>query len=399
MPNPTDTKSGRPPGREGMSGNRETGAQPRTAADENEEYRKKIGLLCKVGGKVSSAPELSKLLQQILRMSQKTLRVSASSVLLLDKNKQELYFKVAEGKVEKVLRTVRISIDSGIAGWVVRNAKPLISNDVINDARFNKGIDKITGFVTKSVLAVPMISGQEVIGVIEVLNKTDNTIFNRQDLEVLTTVASLSAVAINNTKLHHDVVDAYKSTANALSAAIDAKDPYTRGHSQRVMEYTLLAATSFSFPPEELRAIEFGSLLHDVGKIGIDSRILRKADDLNRLEWLEMRMHPVIGANIIGVAPYLEKVRELVLHHHEKYDGTGYPEGLKGDDIPIGSRLIAVADAFDTITTSRSYRSSVSVDEALDELDRLNGIQFCPVAVKAFVSAFSKQREMLAYHL
>jgi len=382
-----------------MSGNRETGAQPRTAADENEEYRKKIGLLCKVGGKVSSAPELSKLLQQILRMSQKTLRVSASSVLLLDKNKQELYFKVAEGKVEKVLRTVRISIDSGIAGWVVRNAKPLISNDVINDARFNKGIDKITGFVTKSVLAVPMISGQEVIGVIEVLNKTDNTIFNRQDLEVLTTVASLSAVAINNTKLHQDVVDAYKSTANALSAAIDAKDPYTRGHSQRVMEYTLLAATSFSFPPEELRAIEFGSLLHDVGKIGIDSRILRKADDLNRLEWLEMRMHPVIGANIIGVAPYLEKVRELVLHHHEKYDGTGYPEGLKGDDIPIGSRLIAVADAFDTITTSRSYRSSVSVDEALDELDRLNGIQFCPVAVKAFVSAFSKQREMLAYHL
>ena len=399
MPNLTDIKSGKPSRREGVSGNREAGTQSKKAVDENEEYRKRIGLLCKVGGKVSSPSELSKLLQQILRMSQKTLRVSASSVLLLDKNKQELYFKVAEGKVEKVLKTVRISIDSGIAGWVARNAKPLICNDVINDARFNQRIDNITGFATKTVLAVPMVAGREVIGVIEVLNKTDSTGFNRGDLELLTVVASLAAVAINNTKLHQDVLDAYKSTANALSAAIDAKDPYTRGHSQRVMEYTLLAADTFSFSPEELRAVEFGSLLHDVGKIGIDSRILRKADNLTRLEWLEMRMHPVIGANIIGVAPYLEKVRELVLHHHEKYDGTGYPDGLKGNDIPTGARLIAVADAFDTITTNRSYRASLGVDEALNELNRLTSVQFCPVAVKAFASTFSKQREMLAYHL
>ena len=112
MPNLTDIKSGKPSHREGVSGNREAGTQSKNAVDENEEYRKRIGLLCKVGGKVSSPSELSKLLQQILRMSQKTLRVSASSVLLLDKNKQELYFKVAEGKVEKVLKTVRISIDS-----------------------------------------------------------------------------------------------------------------------------------------------------------------------------------------------------------------------------------------------------------------------------------------------
>ena len=368
-------------------------------ADKNEEYRKKIGLLCKVGKKVGTDTELNKLLYQILKMSQKTLQVSASSLILVDKSKNEMYFKLAEGEAGKALRTITLSIDSGIAGWVVQNAKPVITNDVTSDPRFSDKMDKITGFVTKSLLAVPIVSEGEVIGVIEVLNKTDDTKFSKQDLEVLAAVASMSAVAINTARLHKGVLAAYKGTANALAAAIDAKDPYTRGHSQRVMEYTLLAASSLNFSPEELRSLEFASLLHDVGKIGIDTGILRKQGSLTNLEWLHMRMHTSIGANIIGVSPYMQKAREIVLRHHEKYDGSGYPDGLKGDKIPIGSRLIAVADAFDTMTTNRSYHSSMSIDEALNELTSLSGTQFCPVAAKAFVANFSKQREMLSYNM
>ena len=368
-------------------------------ASGSEAYRKKIGLLCRVGEKVNKGTELPKLLYQILRMSQKTLQVSASSILLLDKDSNELYFKASERQAGKILKPVRFSIDSGIAGWVARNAKPVLSNDVFADPRFNKDIDKLTGFVTKSVLAVPIGSGSEVIGVIEVLNKNDGTKFNKQDLDVLMAVASMATVAINNSKLHQDVLDAYRSTTNALAAAIDAKDPYTCGHSQRVMEYTLLAASSFRFSPEELLAIEFASLLHDVGKIGIDTTILRKADHLSNSEWQMMRKHPLIGANIIGAAPYMQRVRDLVLRHHETYDGRGYPDGLKGREIPLGSRLIAVTDAFDTMTTNRSYRSPVTINVALNEITRQAGTQFCPLAVKAFTTNFLKYREMLAYKM
>ena len=399
MPNLPDTVSNTLVRDENMVRSGANSISPGTTTDQSEEYRKQIGLLCKVGKRVNTNVELKRLLHRILRMSQKALQVSASSLLLIDKTKNDLYFEVAEGEARKVLKPVRLSIDSGIVGWVARNAKPVVSNNVASDPRFNKEIDKITSFVTKSVLAVPMTSGDEVIGVIEVLNKKDGTRFNKQDLEVLMAVAAMSAVAISNSRLHQDVLEAYKGTANALAAAIDAKDPYTRGHSQRVMEYALLAATSLNLPAEELKAIEFGGLLHDVGKIGIDTKTLRKAGSLTNLEWLHMRQHPSIGAYIIGVSPYMQKVRELVLHHHERYDGKGYPEGLKGTEIPIGARLIAIADAFDTMTTNRSYRNSMSVDKSLGELNKLANTQFCPVAIKAFTSSFLSHREMLAYKI
>ena len=363
---------------------------------ETEEYKKRLDLLCKVGKKVGSVSEVAKLLDEILRMTQQTMRASASSMLLIDREKRELYFRVTGGRAGNVLSQIRLSIDSGIAGWVARHGKPSITNDVTSDPRFNSEIDKATGFVTRSVLAVPLVSGRKVVGVLEVLNKVDGSGFNEQDLEVLTALASTAAIAINNAKLHQAVLDGYKSTVEALAAAIDAKDPYTRGHSQRVMEYALMGATFLSFSPEELQAVEFGGLLHDVGKIGIDDSILRKSGGLTHEEWLVMHNHSLIGANIIGEVPFLEMARDIVLHHHERYDGGGYPGGLKGEDIPIGARLMAVADAFDTMTTDRSYRAARSIERALSELGQRVGAQFCPVAVEAFVSGFKKHQEMLA---
>jgi len=369
--------------------------EARESVIETEEYERRLDLLYKVGKKVGAVSEVSKLLDQILRMTQQTLRASASSVLLVDQDKRELYFRVTEGRAGKALRQVRLSLDSGIAGWVARHGKPSITNDVTRDTRFNKEIDEATGFVTRSILAVPLVSERKVVGVLEVLNKVDGSGFNVNDLAVLMALASTAAIAISNARLHQAVLDGYKSTVKALAAAIDAKDPYTRGHSQRVMEYALLGATSLSFSPQELQAIEFGGLLHDVGKIGIDDSILRKSDGLTHGEWSVMHNHPLIGASIIGEVPFLETARDVVLHHHERYDGNGYPEGLKGEDIPIGARLLAVADAFDTMTTDRSYRPARSMDGALSALAKGAGTQFCPVAVKAFVSGFKKHQEVL----
>ena len=362
-----------------------------TTVAETEQYRERLDLLYEVGKKVGSVSEVAKLLDQIIPMTQQTLKAEASSVLLIDREKNELYFRVAEGKAGSLLKRVRLSMDSGIAGWVARKGRPLLVNDVSRDNRFSRETDEVTGFITRSVLAVPVVSGREVLGVLEVVNKADGSMFNEQDLAVLMALASTAAIAISNARLHQEVLDGYKSTVKALAAAIDAKDPYTCGHSQRVMEYTLLGASAMSFSQGELQALEFGGLLHDVGKIGVGDAILRKSGPLTSKEWPVMHTHPLIGSNIIGEVPFLAAARDFVLYHHERYDGTGYPEGLGGEDIPIGARLLAVADAFDTMTTDRSYRAARSTDEALNELERRVGTQFCPVAVEAFISAFRKQ--------
>ncbi len=352
----------------------------------------RLDLLYEVGRKAGSASEVSRLIDEVVPMTKQALKAAASSVLLLDEENQELYFEFADGDVGDALKTIRIGLDSGIAGWVVRNGEPLIVNDVTSDQRFYPKVDQQTGFVTKSIMCAPLAVHGRVIGVIEVLNKQDGSGFDSEDLETLASVASTAAMAIENARLHVAVLDGYKRTVRALASAIDAKDPYTCGHSQRVKEYALLAARQLGLGTDELEAIEYAGILHDVGKIGIVDTTLRKPSRLQPDEWAIMRGHPVIGANIIGDVPFLHTTRGLVLHHHEKYDGTGYPHGLGGDDIPMGARLIAVADAFDTMTTDRAYRSALSVSYALHELRSCMKTQFCPDAVEAFIAGLREYR-------
>ncbi len=352
----------------------------------------RLGLLYEVGKKASAASEVSRLVDEIVPMTKQSLRAAASSVLLLDEESQELYFEFADGDVGQALKKVRIGLDEGIAGWVARNGEPVIVNNVASDQRFHRAVDQETGFTTRSIMCAPLIVHSKTIGVIEVLNKLDGSDFDSQDLEALVSVASTAAMAIENARLHEALLDGYKRTVRALATAIDAKDPYTCGHSQRVKEYALLAGRQLDLPQDELEAIEYAGILHDVGKIGIIDAMLRKPSRLQPDEWVVMRSHPMIGANIIGDVPFLERTKSLVLHHHEKYDGTGYPQGLEKEEIPMGARLIAVADAFDTMTTDRAYRSALSVSYALHELRACTKTQFCPKAVEAFIVALRKHR-------
>jgi response regulator RpfG family c-di-GMP phosphodiesterase len=330
---------------------------------------------------------LMDMLEQIISMTQHMLNAEAASILLFRKNDHELYFEVASGPVGRVLRHVKLNTQYGIAGQVVRTGKPLIVNDVTRSANFHKIIDDTTGFNTKSLVCAPLAVHRKILGVIEVLNKRDGSVFGEEDMESVISVANTAAMAIENTRLHDTVLDAYKDTVSALAAAIDAKDSHMRGHSQRVMEYSLKAGAALFFSPEEMETLEYGSVLHDIGKIAIDSSILNKPGPLTAGEWEIMHAHPVIGAELLKEIPFLEEASELVLYHHERYDGTGYPNGLRGEDIPMGSRIIAVADAFDTMTVDSSYRGAISVDKAIKELNDCAGSQFCPKAVKALVSS------------
>jgi HD-GYP domain-containing protein (c-di-GMP phosphodiesterase class II) len=281
---------------------------------------------------------------------------------------------------------VKLNSQYGIAGQVARTGKPLVVNDVSRSENFHKMMDTATGFSTRSLICAPLIVHRRILGVIEVLNKLDGSKFDEKDLDIVLSIAATTAIAIENTRLHQTILDTFKATVTMMVSAIDAKDPSMRGHSQRVTEYTLLTGTYFSLTPEEMEILEYASMLHDIGKITIDSRILNKPEPLTPSEWQIIREHPAAGANLLKEIPFLEKASELVLSHHERHDGQGYPDGLKGEDIPLGARLIAVANAYDTMTIDRSYRPAMSVERSIKELNSGSGNQFCPEAVKALIS-------------
>ncbi len=343
-------------------------------------------LIYEVNKKVRPVPRLTQMLEQVLKMAQTVLGVEAASILLFRDNDQELYFEAASGPVSKVLKHVKLNSQYGIAGQVARTGKPLIVNDVTRSANFHKVIDATTGFVTKSLVCAPLIVHHRILGVIEVLNKVDGNYFEDRDLDVVNAVASTTAEAIENARLHQTILEAFKGAINATISAIEAKDPNIQGHSQRVTEYTLLASAYFSLTPEEIETLEYASMLHDLGKIAIDSKILNKSDTLTPAEWGLVQSHPAIGARLLNEIPFLEGAAELVLCHHERYDGQGYPAGLKGEDIPLGARLIGVANAFDSMTIERPYRPALTIEQSIKELKKGSGTQFCPEAVKALIS-------------
>src|SRR5688572_30403565 len=178
--------------------------------------------------------------------------------------------------------------------------------------------------------------------------------------------------------------DAYRSTLKALTAALETRDLETHGHSERVVTYSLRLGREYGLDPSRMKSLEFGSLLHDIGKIGVPDLILRKPAKLTDEEWVLMREHPLHGQQILRGIEFLEGPARVVAQHHEKWDGSGYPLGLQGDDIDLCARIFSVADAFDAITSDRVYRRGKSYQEAADELDEWAGRQFDPKVVEAF---------------
>jgi putative nucleotidyltransferase with HDIG domain len=187
----------------------------------------------------------------------------------------------------------------------------------------------------------------------------------------------------------------YAATLEALSSALDLRDQATQGHSQRVTAYTLLIADEVGVPQEQREALRLGALLHDIGKIGVADAILHKPATLTPKEWAVMKKHPEWGAAIIERVEFLRDARDIVLAHHEKFDGSGYPRGLRGTAIPLGARIFAVADVFDAVTTFRPYRMPMSTQDAVALIRRETGRHFDPDIVAAFEHALPKMLEVM----
>ena len=214
--------------------------------------------------------------------------------------------------------------------------------------------------------------------------------FTHENLTLLNTISTQAATAIENANLYNDLLTVYLNTIQSLAAAIDAKDSYTHGHSKRVAQYALIIAKELGLVDDELETLKHTALLHDIGKIGISEAILLKPGSLTEEEFRCIKSHPVVGAHILQSIEFLKEVRQQLRYHHERFDGRGYPEGLSAEEIPLGSRIISVADTFDAITSTRPYRKGMLPEFAIEEIKKNSGSQFDPRIVEAFLKVREK---------
>ncbi len=352
-----------------------------------------MAALLDVGRVVSSTLDLKELLTKIMSKATEVMRCETSTVYLVDEQTHELYFHIVQGdpNVGAKLQEIRLPLGTGLAGWCAQNNKPVIVPDTEKDPRFFKGADKKSGFVTRSMICVPMKLKDKVVGVLQVLNRKGDIPFNDHDLEMLENVANQAVSAIENARLYENIQKVYLSTIEVLATAIDAKDPYTQGHSRRVTQYSVAIAEELAMSAKEVEDVRYAGLLHDVGKIGIKDSIIRKPGRLTDEEYAIIKKHPAIGAKILRPVDFLADKIPGVLHHHEYYDGRGYPDHLEGEVIPLAGRIICVADAFDAMTTNRPYRKGLTVKTAVGELQKFSGKQFDPICVEAFLKAFERK--------
>lgn len=238
----------------------------------------------------------------------------------------------------------------------------------------------------ESILILPIRIKDETTGFVTLFSFTRGYHFTEGQRKALTILVNNVSVAVENARLYQDIVSILDDTVKSFARTLDAKDKYASGHSERVTRYALVIARLMKLGPKDIDRLAQAGLLHDIGKIGVSERLLNKKEKLEIDEYEETKMHPVIGRDILSMIEEFRDISEIVYHHHEWFNGGGYPDGISGDGIPLLSRIIAVADAFDAMTSSRSYRERIGKDKALEELRRNAGTQFDPGVVEALLA-------------
>jgi putative nucleotidyltransferase with HDIG domain len=350
---------------------------------------KQLNTLIELSAIINSSLDIAEIRKRAIEAATELVNAEAGSLLFLDEETGELYFDVAIGEKGEKVKTIRLQKGQGIAGWVAEHDEPVIINDVQNDSRFFKSADEKSGFITKNMICVPVKTKDKLVGVLQAINKKD-TSFGTDDLDLLTGLSHQVAIAIENARLYDELRETFYATIHALAETIEKRDPYTAGHTKRVMNYSLAVGRMMGLSKREMEDLKLSAILHDIGKIGVRDDVLLKNDKLTSDEFKKIMMHTVFGAEILNHIRQLKSVVPGVKNHHEKYDGSGYPDGLKGDDIPVIARIIAVTDTFDAMTTDRPYRKGLSFDTAFEELKKHAGTQFDPDVVNAFFKAYKE---------
>lgn len=353
-----------------------------------EEKAERLSLLSRLGQILNSSLDPREVRERAMEAATQLMKAEVGSLLLIDEGTRKLYFEVALGEKEEMVKTIFLNFGEGIAGWVAEKGEPAVVNDPEKDPRFFKGVDDRTDFKTRNLLCVPVKIKDRTIGVLEAINKRGGEDFDEEDLSLFQSLSDQVAIALDNARLYQELEEMFFETAESLADAIEKRDPYTGGHTKRVTQYSLAIARQLQLRPEEMKWLKVSSALHDIGKIGIDDQILRKTGRLAPEEYQVIKQHADMGAEIIDHIKQLRQIVPGIKYHHEQMDGRGYPEGLHGGEIPILAKIIAVADTYDAMTTDRPYRRGLSQEVALKELKRCSGTQFDERVVQAFIQAY-----------
>jgi putative nucleotidyltransferase with HDIG domain len=344
----------------------------------------KMERLLEINITLNSTLELAQVLDLIIAKAVEMLDCEAGSILLCNKEENCLMFSASTSADSKTLAQIHIPLTDSLAGTIYSKNIPLVVNNVEQDIRHNASVAAQIHFQTRSLLGVPMRIQDRVIGVLEALNKKEGT-FTEEDVKILSAIASQAAVAIENAQLVEALQESYESTLEGWAAALDLRDKETEGHSQRVTLLALQLAEALGMSKEDLAYLRQGALLHDIGKMGVPDRILHKHGPLTEQEKVIMRQHPVNAYKMLYPITHLRPALDIPYSHHEKWDGSGYPSGLKGEEIPLAARIFTVIDVWDALRSNRPYRKAWSVKKTIAYIQKQAGKSFDPQIVNCFV--------------
>ncbi len=326
------------------------------------------------------------------------LKVDAADVLLLDEDSQQLIFVAGQGFKTEALKYTKLDIGSGLAGKAAETAEVIRIQNLRNEITSLEQSPSFEeeGFV--SYFGVPLISKGMVKGVLELFHRSQLEP-NTEWMDFLNTLTSETAIAVDNAQLFRDLEKsnmdlavAYETTLEGWARTLELKDRETEGHSQRVVDLTMRLAKKLGISDENLEHVRRGALLHDIGKMGVPDSILLKPGKLDEDDWAIMKKHPIFARDMLLSIPFLKPAIDIPYCHHEKWDGSGYPQGLHGEDIPLSARIFAIVDVWDALRSERPYRPAWSDEEALEEIRRGKGSHFDPVVVEAFFDLMKMEK-------
>lgn len=326
------------------------------------------GVMSKVGHGISNMENIDTFLELILETLTSALNGKVSTILLLNDKKTELIVNTVYGTSYDPRKKVNLKLfESSPLAKVLSEKQPMSVSGVFLQSNNNN--IPLKEFFGETLLCAPLIYRDHVSGIMTLSRPEGNKEnFSEENLELVFNLASQTAVAIENSKLNRDIEKTYFETISALALAVDAKDKYSHGHLDRVAKRAIMIGQRLGLDDEDINTLRDAARLHDLGKIGIPDEILRKDTGLNDEEWVIMRRHAEIGESIIKPVRSLQHLCDLIRHHHEKLDGSGYPDSLKGEEISPLVRILSVADVYDALTTERPYRPKHSKKEAVEIL-------------------------------
>lgn len=301
--------------------------------------------LCRMERDIASSTDLDELLGKIAACSREICDAEGASILLLDEDSQELYFKQVEGDLGEIVKKVRVPLsESSFAGHCLRNREPLIINDVASDPRHFKGVDRATSLTTRTLLAVPIVWGERCYGVAEAINKRKGGVFTEEDREMLEVLAGHAAVVLHNVSLMNQLQNFFVHTQELLVAALECIEPFSKGHVIRVTRLATRLGRDLGFTGRDYETLWYAAYFHDIGKLLLGTSFVARND----------KLHPVTGANMLARIQVLEKTAPLVRHHHERWDGSGFPDHLQAEQCPLPARILSLVEDFDEYMMDRA---------------------------------------------